>query len=60
MKKKYQSEALMVCHQSAEYLFKVGLMSADEMREFDEDCLVQEPESVYNAKNPIETEQIIA
>ena len=60
MKKKYESEALMVCHQSAEYLFKVGIISADEMREFDEDCLVHEPESVLKPENLAEAEQIMA
>jgi DNA-binding transcriptional regulator YiaG len=48
MKKKYQSEALMVCHQSARDLFDLGIIDSAKMREFDEDCLV--PESA--AKTP--------
>jgi hypothetical protein len=35
-------EALMVCHQSAQTLFKIGVIDAVEMREFDEGCFVQE------------------
>ena len=42
MKKKYESEALMVCHQSAQTLFKIVVIDTDEMREFDEGCLVQD------------------
>ena len=41
MEKKYQSEVLMVCHQSAEALFRLGIIDADEMKEFDEDCLAE-------------------
>jgi len=56
MEKKYQSEALMVNHQSAESLFRLGEISEAEMREFDEMCLVspnaeQESTTVYNENN---------
>ena len=44
MDKKYESEALMVCHQSAASLFRLGIIDADEMKEFDEGCLVQTQE----------------
>jgi DNA-binding transcriptional regulator YiaG len=44
MKRKYQSEMLMVCHQEAENLLAVGAISEAEMREYDEMCLVQEPD----------------
>ena len=50
MNKRYESEALMVCHQSAESLFRLGIIDADEMREFDEGCLVQEPETAYKTE----------
>jgi hypothetical protein len=43
MKKKYQSEQLMVCHQDAEALYKIGAITEAQMREFDKDCLVHEP-----------------
>ena len=45
MDRKYESEALMVSHQSAESLFRLGVIDADEMREFDEMCLAQETET---------------
>jgi DNA-binding transcriptional regulator YiaG len=47
MKKKYQSEPLMVCHQSAEGLYRLGIISEAEMKEYDEGCLVKELESAY-------------
>ena len=56
MGKKYQSEALMVNHQSAESLFRLGEISEAEMREFDEMCLVQEPEETYHAELSAELE----
>jgi len=56
MEKKYQSEALMVSHQSAESLFRLGEISESEMREFDEMCLVHEPEEKYNAEPSAELE----
>ncbi|MDR2471391.1 MAG: hypothetical protein LBD09_04710 [Treponema sp.] len=41
MKKKYQSELLMILHQDAESLYRIGALTGTEMREFDEDCLVR-------------------
>jgi DNA-binding transcriptional regulator YiaG len=55
MTKKYQSEQLMICHQDAEALYRIGAISEDEMREFDKECLVQEPEA---AKETAEMEHI--
>ena len=52
MKKKYESEALMVCHQSAESLYKMGIIDEKEMREFDEGCLVKEAETAYKTNEP--------
>jgi DNA-binding transcriptional regulator YiaG len=40
MNKKYVDEEMMVMHHSAQFLFKMGLIDAAEMREFDRDCLV--------------------
>jgi DNA-binding transcriptional regulator YiaG len=50
MEKKYQSEALMVCHQSAEGLHRLGIINEAEMKEFNEGCLVKEVEPAYTAK----------
>ena len=48
--KKYQSEILKVIHQDAEGLHQLGIISDKEMKEYDRDCLVQEPEKSYTAK----------
>jgi DNA-binding transcriptional regulator YiaG len=55
MAKKYQSEQLMVCHQDAEALYRIGAISEAEMRQFDEDCLV--PEHETSKKAPVEIRQ---
>jgi len=39
---KYINEALMVCHQQAEWMHGMGIINDDKMREFDEGCLVRE------------------
>jgi DNA-binding transcriptional regulator YiaG len=52
MKKKYQSEILMVCHQEAESLYKVGAITEAQMREYDKDCLVSEPKAPKTASSP--------
>jgi DNA-binding transcriptional regulator YiaG len=43
-KRKYQSEALMVIHQAMEASYRIGAISEERMRFFDEGCLVTEPE----------------
>ena len=43
MKTKYQSRILQAIHEDAKGMHKLGIISDAEMREFDEDCLVQEP-----------------
>jgi hypothetical protein len=49
MTKQYQSEQLMVCHQDAEALCRIGAISDAEMWEFDEDCLVPDPKAPEKA-----------
>jgi DNA-binding transcriptional regulator YiaG len=44
MKRKYESEILKICHEDAMEMYEIGAISADRMREFDEMCLVQEPQ----------------
>jgi DNA-binding transcriptional regulator YiaG len=60
MKKEYASEALMVCHQSAESLLRMGIIDTDEMKEFDEGCLVKEPEPAYEAEKAVVMEHVTA
>ncbi|GHU62110.1 hypothetical protein FACS189445_4800 [Spirochaetia bacterium] len=43
--KKYESELMKVLHEQAVYFFKEGIISADEMKEYDEDCLVQKADT---------------
>jgi len=57
MKKKYYSEAAMAIHESARDLLEVGAISEDEMKDFDNRCLVQEPKSTYKAASTAETRQ---
>jgi len=60
MEKKYESEALMVSHQSAQDLFELGVINDAEMREFDEMCLVKEPETAYETKQSMKREPVTA
>jgi len=52
MKKKYQSKILQAIHEDAAGMHKLGIISDAEMREFDEDCLVQGPKPTYKSVNP--------
>jgi len=58
--KKYESEALMVIHQQAEGLHRLGIISDAEMKEYDEGCLVHEPETTYEAEKSIKMEHVTA
>ena len=60
MEKKYVSEALMVSHQSAEGLFRLGIIDADEMREFDNLCLVKKPKTTNEIESSPEVAHIRA
>jgi DNA-binding transcriptional regulator YiaG len=55
MKKKYQSEQLMVIHDMVKSLHKIGAIDNAKMRKFDADCLVPAPET---AKEAAEIEHI--
>jgi putative transcriptional regulator len=60
MGKKYYSEALEAVHQSAEDLYKIGAISENEMKEFDEGCFVNEPEKEYDSPEPFEEKCVTA
>ncbi|MDR0876629.1 MAG: hypothetical protein LBN21_01135 [Treponema sp.] len=49
MKKKYESELLMVCHEMADDWHRAGKISDAEMQEYDRDCLVQEHKTPLKA-----------
>ena len=38
--KKYRNEAMKVIHEQASYFYSKGIINADEMKEYDEGCLV--------------------
>jgi DNA-binding transcriptional regulator YiaG len=58
--KKYQSEILKVIHQDAKGLHRLGIISDREMKEYDQGCLVQEPETAYAAGKSPKTEYAVA
>ena len=60
MGKRYYSEALMAVHQSARDLFDIGAISEDEMKEFDENCFVYEPDEELKAEKTFEVEHVTA
>jgi len=52
MEKKYQSELLGAIHETAAGLHKIGVIDINEMREYDEDCLIQKSKPVNKTENP--------
>jgi DNA-binding transcriptional regulator YiaG len=58
MEGKYQSEQLMVIHDMAKSLYKIGAIDNAKMREFDADCLVSTPEMVKEADESAEMEHV--
>ena len=60
MNKKYKSEVAMVNHLSAESLFRLGIIDADEMKEFDENCLVRQPETANASEKSLQKEHVTA
>ena len=48
--KKYKSEIYEVIHQDAMADFEVGAISETRMKEYDELCFVEEPETDYKAE----------
>jgi len=57
--KKYYSEICEVMHQDAMAEFESGLISETRMKEYDEMCLVQEPETAYE-EIPVIREHVTA
>jgi putative transcriptional regulator len=48
---KYKSEIYEVVHEDAVAMHEIGAISEAKMREFDEMCLVHEPEAVYTTED---------
>ena len=57
---KYKSEIYEVVHQDALANFEIGAISEARMKEYDEICLVQEPEKADESKKPSEIAHVIA
>ena len=60
MKNRYESELLQVIHEEMQDMHRSGFISDAEMRKFDEGCLVKEPETAYEAENPMALEHATA
>ena len=46
MVKQYRDEIAMVCHDMMKDAQSVGAVTDSEMREFEKDCFIKEPETV--------------
>jgi DNA-binding transcriptional regulator YiaG len=57
---KYKGEVYEVVHQDAVAMYKVGAISEERMKEYDEMCLVKEPEPAYEAEKLVEMEHVTA
>ncbi|MCL2067977.1 MAG: XRE family transcriptional regulator [Treponema sp.] len=53
---KYKSKIYEVIHQDAIADFEVGAISEARMQEFDDMCLIQNPEKELVAENPVALE----
>jgi len=60
MKKKYYSDLLEALHETAVGLHNIGVINDKEMREYDQGCLVQKPETAYVAEKSTKTEYAAA
>ena len=58
--KKYNSEACEAIYEEVMAEFEAGLISEAEMREYDELCLVQEPEISYKSEKSMTMEHATA
>ena len=58
MKKKYQSKLLQAIHEDAAGMHKLGIISDARMREYDRDCLVQEPNPTYKPVSSAKTARV--
>jgi len=60
MAKQYRDEIAMVCHDMMKAAQSVGAVTDSEMREFEEDCFIEEPEAVCENKKSPEMTQVTA
>jgi hypothetical protein len=60
MGKQYRDEIAMVCHDMMKAGYSVGAVTDAEMREFEEDCFVNEPGKEYETEKTFEVEHLTA
>ena len=60
MKNKYNSDLLEALHETAAGLHKIGVIDDKEMREYDQDCIVQESKATHVAEKSSKTEYAAA
>jgi len=60
MKVKYQNELLGAIHETAAGLHKIGVINDKEMKEYDEDCLVQKNQPVPKTGKNQKTKHVTA
>jgi len=58
MSKQYIDEIAMVCHNMMKSAQSVGAISDTEMREFEKDCFVEEPETPHETEHSVVLEQV--
>ena len=54
--KKYRDEIAKMCHEIVEDGYRLGIITDDEMKEFEADCFVSETETTFEADNSVKTE----
>ena len=57
---KFKSDIYEVIHESAVEKFKIGAISEARMQDYNEMCLVKEPETSYETENPTVLKRITA
>jgi DNA-binding transcriptional regulator YiaG len=60
MGKRYYSEALKAVHESAKDLYEIDAISEKEMKEFDESCFVNEPDTKFETQKKFEIQHATA
>jgi hypothetical protein len=60
MGKQYRDEIAMVCHDMMKDAQSVGAVTNAEMKEFEKDCFVKEPDKEYEPKKNLELEHATA
>ena len=58
--KKYRDEIAEICHEIVEDGYHLGIVTDDEMREFEADSFVCEPETSHTAPKTVVTEHATA